>query len=239
LKNTDNNIEPYITVPFTPMRKVIASRMLEATQSIPHFRLVREIDIDNLLKLRKQINKSKNDLNVSINDFVVRASALSLVDNPKVNSQIFENKVHQFSNADIAVVVAVDGGLLTPVIRSANEMSVTEIAAAMRDLTLRAARGKLKMPEISGGTFSISNIGKYSVDQFDAIINSPQVGILAVGSAMEKAVVVDCRIVVRTIMRVSLSLDHRAVDGIDGAIFLDALGKLMEAPELLLELEAA
>ena len=124
-------------------------------------------------------------------------------------------------------------------IRSANEMSVTEIAAAMRDLTLRAARGKLKMPEISGGTFSISNIGKYSVDQFDAIINSPQVGILAVGSAMEKAVVVDCRIVVRTIMRVSLSLDHRAVDGIDGAIFLDALGKLMEAPELLLELEAA
>ena len=239
MKNTDNNIEPYITVPFTPMRKVIASRMLEATQSIPHFRLVREIDIDNLLKLRKQINKSKNDLNVSINDFVVRASALSLVDNPKVNSQIFENKVHQFSNADIAVVVAVDGGLLTPVIRSANEMSVTEIAAAMRDLTLRAARGKLKMPEISGGTFSISNIGKYSVDQFDAIINSPQVGILAVGSAMEKAVVVDGRIVVRTIMRVSLSLDHRAVDGIDGAIFLDALGKLMEAPELLLELEAA
>ena len=239
MKNADSHIESYITVPFTPMRKVIASRMLEATQSIPHFRLVREIDIDNLLKLRKQINKSQNDLNVSINDFVVRASALALVDNPKVNSQIFENKVHQFSNADIAVVVAVDGGLLTPVIRSANEMSVTEISAAMRELTLRAARGKLKMPEISGGTFSISNIGKYSVDQFDAIINSPQVGILAVGSAMEKAVVVDGRIVVRTIMRVSLSLDHRAVDGIDGAIFLDALGKLMEAPELLLELEAA
>lgn len=239
MKNIDSQVEPYTTVSFTPMRKVIASRMLEATHTIPHFRVVREIQIDNLLKLRKQINNSANDLNISINDFMIRAIALALMDNPKVNSQIFENHVHQFSRADIAVVVAVKGGLLTPVIRSANEKSVMEIAAAMRDLTFRAVCGKLKMHEITGGSFSLSNIGKYSVDQFDAIINPPQVAILAVGSAMEKPVVVDGEIAVRTIMRVSLSLDHRLLDGVDGAVFLDGLCQLMEAPELLLEMEDA
>lgn len=237
--NNDQLDSAYIAVPFSPMRQVIATRMVEASQSIPHFRIVKEIEIDELLALRREVNKDSADIKISINDFIIKACASALIDNPKINAQIFDNQVHQFSQADISVIVAVKGGLLTPVIRNVNQKSIAEISVCMRDLALRAARGKLKMPEITGGSFSISNIGKYSVDQFDAIINPPQVAILAVGSAMKKAVVRDDRIVVRNVMRVSLSLDHRAVDGVDGAIFLECLCKLMEAPALLLDMEAA
>ena len=239
LKKCDSSIELVNEVPFSPMRQVIASRMVEAAQSIPHFRVVREIEVDSLLKLCREINKHSENRRVSINDFIVKACAQALIKNPKVNCHVFDNSVHQFSQADISVVVAVEGGLLTPVIRHADGMSITEISKAIRELTIRAARGKLKMSEITGGSFSISNIGKHSVDQFDAIINPPQAAILAVGSAMDKAVVKEGRVVIRTIIRVSLSLDHRAVDGVDGAVFLDSLSQLLENPELLMEKEVA
>ena len=224
----------YTAVPLTPLRKIIAARMTEAKQSIPHYRVSADIDMDNLLALRQQMNTGNPEQKLSVNDFVIKACAMALMQWPAINSQFMGDETHQYTDADISVVVAVDGGLSTPVLRQANQKSLHSIAAEVKTLADRAAKGQLKMAEISGGSFSISNLGAYGVDQFDAIINPPQVAILAVSAAKQQAVVKGGVVRIKSIMRVGLSLDHRAVDGAIGAGFLEALRTLLESPEPLL-----
>jgi len=224
----------YNSVPLTPLRKVIGTRMTAAKQNIPHFRVIADIEMDALLALRNKFNDDNTDQKVSNNDFLIKACGSALLEWPGINSQLVDNELRQNTQADISVVVAVDGGLSTPVVWDAGNKTVQAIAVDVKDLAKRAALGQLKMAEISGGSFSISNLGASNVDQFDAIINPPQVAILAISTAKPQPVVKDGSVVVKTIMRVSLSLDHRAVDGVMGANFLNTLKGIIESPEGLL-----
>ena len=251
IATTEDYPDAYTEMPLTPLRRVIAARMTEAKQRIPHYRVAMDMELDALLSLRHRINDQLNkqgskkhpsaeptipkNTNLSINDFVIKACAMALIEVPALNAQFVDNMIRQFHQADIAIVVAVEGGLSTPIIRSANTKSLTDIAGEVKTLADKAGRGQLKMAEISGGSFSISNLGRYGVDQFDAIINPPQTGILAVGVAKPKVVVKNDALTIATVMRANLSLDHRVVDGADGAKFLMALRRLLESPEALLD----
>jgi pyruvate dehydrogenase E2 component (dihydrolipoamide acetyltransferase) len=224
--------EEYLVRPLSPMRKVIAARMSEASRAIPHFRLGADIEVDALLALRKELRQSQPGASLSVNDLVIKACAQALMDVPEVNVQWADNALHQFASANISVITAVEGGLVTPIVRKAEAKSVWQISAEVSDLTARAARNELKMEQISGGSFSISNLGMYGVDAFDAIINSPQCAILAIGAARSRCVAsrnLEPR--VAAVMRVTLSVDHRAIDGVVGARFLAALKGYTEAPQ--------
>jgi pyruvate dehydrogenase E2 component (dihydrolipoamide acetyltransferase) len=226
--------EGYTVTSLSPMRRAIAARMSESTRTIPHFRLVADFNIDALAAGRRELQAGKPGDPLSLNDLLIKACGQALTDVPDVNVQWAEKELHRFSTADIAVVTAVPGGLTTPVVRDVNRLSVWEIAAKVRELTARAARNELKMDEITGGSFSISNLGMYGVDQFDAIINPPQCAILAVGRAKPTCVALgDARVGVTTVMRVTLSVDHRAIDGVLAAQFLSALRARIEAPSAL------
>ena len=227
---TDN----FKVIPLTPLRKIIAARMTDAKQTIPHYRVGADIEMDALLALRQQFNEEHPNTKVSVNDFIIKACAMALIENPALNIQLIDNEIHQYPQADISVVIAVEGGLSTPVIRHANRKSVQAIAEEVKELTARAQQGSLKMDEILGGTFSVSNLGMYGVDQFDAIINPPQCAILAVGGAKPQAVIREDEIKTARVMRVTLSLDHRAIDGATGAQFLSILRNLLQEPESLL-----
>lgn len=224
----------YTEIPLTPLRKAIAARMTQARLTIPHFRLVANLEIDALLRWRAAINDVDPTKKTSVNDCLVKAVAASLVDNPALNCQITDTAIHRFHSADISVVIALEGGLATPVIRGAEAKSVVEISAEVKDFAERAGRNALKLSEISGGSFSISNLGGYGVEQFDAIINAPQCAILAVGKA-EPRVVAD-RINgtrVATMLTCTLSVDHRAVDGAEASKFLLGLRDVISDPDRL------
>jgi pyruvate dehydrogenase E2 component (dihydrolipoamide acetyltransferase) len=221
----------FTAIPLTPLRKAIATRMLEAQQTIPQYRITADIKLDQLLALRDLKSRDKTRLErVSINDLVIKACGEALVERPELNVVWAEGAIHRYRDVDISVVIAVDGGLVTPVIRRVNLKSVRQITQEMRDFSARAAARKLKMPELLGGTFSVSNLGRYGVDQFDAIINPPQCAILAVGAAKPRAIVENGEIKQANIMKVTLSLDHRAIDGAIGAEFLMALRGQLERP---------
>lgn len=228
-------IEQYQTLALSPLRRIIAGRMVEAKQTIPHYRLSIDIEMDDLLVLRQQMNSETPESKVSVNDFVIKACAMALLAKPEVNIQFVDNEIRQFSQADISVVIAVEGGLSTPLIRNADAKSVREIAAEVKSLSARAAAGKLKMNEILGGSFSISNLGMYGIEQFDAIINPPQGAILAVGTAKLQPVAKNGEMALATVMRVSLSLDHRVIDGSTGAEFLSILRDLFQKSAALSE----
>lgn len=213
----------------SPLRKIIAARMVDAKQNIPHYRITMDIQMDAVLARREQHNTDNPANKLSVNDFVIKACAMALAEFPALNCQFIEQKVHQYRSVDISVVVAVEGGLSTPVVRDAASKTVQQIAADIKALSLKAAQGQLKLSEIEGGTFSISNLGMYGVDQFDAIINTPQCAILAVGAAKPQAVVVDGAITSATVMKASLSLDHRVIDGAVGAQFLARVKKNLES----------
>lgn len=216
------------------MRKAIAARMTEAKQSIPHYRLGAEIELDALLALRKQLLEQNPQRKASLNDFFVKASAQALMATPAVNVQWAEKEIHQYASADISVVTAVEGGLSTPIVRNAESKTVWEIAEEVKQLAARAAKNALKIGEILGGTFSISNLGMYGVEQFDAVINPPQCAMLAIGAAKQKVVVTPNRETkIAAVLRVTLSLDHRAIDGATGAVFLSNFRKILEQPESL------
>ena len=183
--------DEYRIIPLTPLRKIIAARMTEAKQTIPHYRISLAIEMDTLLAFRQQFNRNNDGIKISVNDFVIKACANTLVDMPALNCQLVDNHIHQYHQADISIVTAVEGGLSTPLIRNANNKRVEDIAVEVQSLATRAAAGELKMDEIMGGSFSISNLGMYGVDQFDAIINPPQCAILAIGAAKPQAVVKD------------------------------------------------
>ena len=215
-------------IAMTPMRKAIARRLTEAKQTIPHFYLRRRVRADRLLAARDAAGKV-----ASVNDYLVRAVALALREVPAINIQVHGTDIHRLPSADIAIAVATDKGLLTPILRAAETLSLEQIAAATTDLAKRARASKLKQEEIDGGSFSISNLGPFGIEQFDAIINPPQGAILAVGAARPEPIDDDGAIRIVPVLHLSLSCDHRAIDGADGARFLGALAALIEQPERL------
>ncbi len=229
------SLSAYTDITLNNMRKTIAKRLTEAKQTIPHFYLTIDCEIDALLALRAKLNKLPNAAQkLSVNDFIIRGCALSLKEVPEANATFHDAFVRQYEAADIAVAVAIDGGLVTPVIRNANDKSVTALSIEMKNLATRARDGKLKPEEYQGGGFTLSNLGMFGVKHFCAIINPPQASILAVGAGEQRAVVKDGQLAIATIMICTLSVDHRAVDGAIGARFLAAFKNAIENPLILL-----
>ncbi|SDF11311.1 pyruvate dehydrogenase complex dihydrolipoamide acetyltransferase [Thalassobaculum litoreum] len=224
----------YKEIPNTNMRKVIAKRLTESKQFAPHFYLTVDCEIDDLLKVRKDLNAKSDKYKLSVNDLVIRASAIALKQVPAANATWTEKAIRIYDQVDISVAVAIEGGLITPVIRDAGSKGLIEISAAMKDLAGRAREGKLSPEDYQGGTFSISNLGMFGIKDFAAVINPPQGAILAVGAGEQRPVVKDGALAVATVMSCTLSVDHRVVDGAVGAEFLAAFKKLIEDPLTML-----
>ncbi|MER7796249.1 pyruvate dehydrogenase complex dihydrolipoamide acetyltransferase [Microbacterium sp. NPDC096154] len=223
----------YDDVPHTGMRRAIARRLAESKATVPHFYVTADCRVDRLLALRAELKEA--GVAVSVNDLVVRAVALALREVPEANAIWTDDAVRRFRRVDVAVAVAVPGGLLTPVVRDADRIPLPELSASISDLAARARDGRLKQRELEGGSFSVSNLGMYGVRDFAAIINPPHAGILAVGAAEPRAVVDDDgRLVAAQVMTVTLSADHRVVDGAVGAQWLAAFRRLVEIPLSLL-----
>ena len=229
-----NDIEAYEAVPNTSMRKAIARRLTESKQTAPHFYMTIDCEIDALLETRTQLNEKIESGKISVNDFVIKASALAMRQVPSANASWTEEETRIHKNVDISIAVAIDGGLITPIVKNADNKGLQTISGEMRDLAERARNGKLSPEEFQGGTFSISNLGMYGVKEFSAVINPPQGAILAVGAGEKRAVVRDNALAIATIMTCTLSVDHRVVDGAVGAEFLSALKKLVEDPLTML-----
>ena len=222
-------------VKLSTMRKVIAQRMSESKSEVPHFYLTMDCELDELLKIRKSLNEAQEDVKISVNDFVIRACAMALMDVPAANvAYEGDGEMRQFHTADISVAVAIPGGLITPIVRSAEKKGFKQISADMKDLATRARDGKLAPEEYQGGSFSVSNLGMFGVKQFDAVINPPQACILAVGAGEQRPVVKNGEIVPATVMSTTLSVDHRVVDGAIGAELLAAIKRYVENPALML-----
>ncbi len=223
--------QPYTEEENSNVRKVIARRLLEAKQSIPHFYLTIDCVIDDLLDLRKSLNSREGaDYKLSVNDFIIKASALAMRKVPMVNATWTDEAIRLYDNVDVSVAVATDGGLITPIIRNADQKGLSSISNEMKELAGRARDNKLKPEEFQGGGFSISNLGMYGIKEFSAIINPPQSAILAVGAGEQRPVVKDGALTVATVMSCTLSCDHRVVDGAVGAEFLAAFKPLIEDP---------
>lgn len=217
------------------MRQVIASRLAESIGPIPTFYLTVEIEMDAALEFRKQINASvKEDEKVSVNDVIVKVAAQALTKHAWANSSYRDKTVRFYEDADIGVAVAVEDGLITPVVRGANRKGIVEISKEIKEMASRAREKKLAPEEYTGATFSISNLGMFGIKEFTAIINPPEAAIFAIGAATPTAVVRDGEIVVRNIMNVTMSCDHRAIDGATGAKFLQTFKQMLENPILML-----
>lgn len=220
----------YDDIPHTGMRRAIARRLTESKSTVPHFYLTAEVRVDELLALRARVNEGR-ETKVSVNDFVVKAVARALRDVPEANAIWTDDATRRFVHADIAVAVSVPSGLLTPVVREADRLSIGELSATIRDLASRAREGRLKQHELEGGSFSVSNLGMYGTQAFSAIINPPHAGILAVGAAAPRPVVdADGQLAVATVMTVTLSADHRVLDGALAAQWLAAFVTAVENP---------
>jgi len=224
----------YEHVPHSNVRKTIARRLSEAKQTVPHFYLTIDCEIDELLRVRKELNGRFENLKISVNDFVIRATALALKQVPAANASWDDSGVLLYAHADVSVAVATPNGLITPIVTKAETKGLATISAEMKDLAGRAREGKLKPEEYQGGTFSVSNLGMFGVKDFAAIINPPQGCILAIGAGQQRAVVKDGALAVATVMSCTLSVDHRVVDGAVGAQFLAAFKKLIEYPAAML-----
>jgi len=216
--------------PHSMMRKVIARRLVESKREAPHFYLTLDCNIDRLLQLRQEINAKREKDKISVNDFVIKASALALKQVPAANASWTESAVRLYQAADVSVAVATPGGLITPIIRSADSKSLSTISVEMKDLAARARESKLKPEEYQGGTFSVSNLGMFGIREFAAVINPPQGAILAVGAGEQRPIVKDNALAIATMMSCTLSVDHRVVDGAIGAEYMAAFKKLIEDP---------
>jgi len=217
------------TIPLTAMRRTIAKRLAESIGPIPHFFLTIEADVTELQKVREQLSDISG-AKLSINDFVVRATALAIHHHPIVNASFTAEAIEQHGNIHVGIAVATPEGLITPVIRDADQKGVDAIAAEVRDLAGRARNRKLKPDEYQGSTITISNLGMFGIEEFTAVINPPNAAILAIGAALEKPVVVNGRIRVREMMRITMSCDHRVIDGAAGAQYLQSLKVYLEQP---------
>lgn len=216
------------------VRQVIAKRLLESKQTVPHFYLNIDCEIDALLSLRKQVNQDAEDYKISVNDFIIKACAKALRDVPAANAAWAGDGIIYYDDVDVSVAVASDQGLITPIVKKADEKTLTAISSDMKDLATRARDGKLAPHEFQGGGFTISNLGMYGIKSFSAIINPPQSCILAVGAGEQRMVVKNGEPAIATVMSVTLSVDHRSVDGAVGAEFLAAFKKYIEAPAKIL-----
>jgi pyruvate dehydrogenase E2 component (dihydrolipoamide acetyltransferase) len=225
---------PYVERPLTAMRRVIARRLTEAKQTIPHIYLTVDCAIDELLRIRKELNGKSDGYRISVNDFVIRAAALALRRVPAANASWSDEAILVWDRVDIAVAVALDDGLITPIVKAADQKGLATIAGETKDLAARARTGKLRLEEFQGGTFSVSNLGMYGIREFAAIINPPHGGILAVGAGEERPVVKNGALGVATVMSCTLACDHRIVDGAVGAEFLAAFKKFVEDPLTML-----
>ncbi len=239
--STDVVLKTYADRPFTEvkldgMRKTIAARLSEAKQTVPHFYLRRDIELDALMAFRAELNAKLEGRGVklSVNDFVIKACALALQQVPGANAVWAGDRVLQFQKSDVAVAVAIEGGLFTPVLRDAEAKSLSALSAEMKDLAKRARDRKLAPHEYQGGSFAISNLGMFGIDNFDAIINPPHAAILAVGAGVQKAIVKNGAVVVGTVMSVTLSVDHRVIDGALGALLVNAIKDNLENPLAML-----
>lgn len=228
----ESQANPFTSGKMSAMRSAIAKRLLESKQTIPHYRIVMDVRIDRLRARREELSRSAGQ-KLTLNDMLVRAAALALVKHPSVNSQFDGEEIRQYAHADIAVAVATDTGLVTPIVRCADVKSLSEIGRMTAELAQKAKSGTLTREDISGGTFTISNLGMFGVTHFDAIINPPQVAILAVGAGSERIVARDGAPTVAWMMTLTLSADHRVVDGAVAAAFLATLAGLVQAPEEL------
>jgi pyruvate dehydrogenase E2 component (dihydrolipoamide acetyltransferase) len=225
--------EDDVVEPLSQMRKAIARRMSESKPGVPHFYLRREIDADALVALREQVNADHAGAKVSFNDFVVRAVALGLRAVPAVNASFLGDRIVRHGRIDVGVAVALPEGLVTPVVRAADGKALLALARETRDLAERARARKLRPDEMQGGTFTVSNLGMLGIDEFAAILNPPEAGILAVGAVRHRAVVRDGAVVAGRTLALTLSCDHRAVDGAIGAAFLAAVADALEHPTRL------
>lgn len=221
---------PYRDEPASEIRKVIAKRLVTSIGPVPHFFLTTEIEMDRAAEMRKGINALDPELKISVNDIVIKVAAAALRQHPEVNASFQGNFIRYYEHADIGVAVAIPDGLITPVVRSADQKPLSEIAAEVRELAERARSRKLKPEEYTGASFSISNLGMFGIDEFTAVINPPEGAILAVGAMSAKPVVRDNEIVIRQMMRVTMSCDHRVIDGATGAKFLQTFKKILENP---------
>ncbi len=230
-KKTSSINEGFIDLPMSSMRKVIAKRLSESKSSIPHFYLSISVILDRLLKLRENLNTNPYaQTKLSINDFIIKACAFTLKQVPSLNATYHDHYIRQYDDVDVSIAVSVPGGLITPIITNANNRSLSDISQTMKDLAKRAKDGDLKPHEYQGGHFSISNLGMFGVEQFQAIINPPQLAILAVGTGYPRHGLSN----METAMNLTLSIDHRALDGTDGAQFLKVLKEVLEHPEIIM-----
>jgi pyruvate dehydrogenase E2 component (dihydrolipoamide acetyltransferase) len=220
----------YRDEPATQIRQTIAKRLVTSLGPVPHFFLTTDIEMDRAAEMRRGINALDPDLKISINDVIIKVTAAALIQHPEVNASFQEKFVRYYEHADIGVAVAIEDGLITPVVRAADQKSLSQIAGEVRELAERARSKRLKAEEYTGATFSISNLGMFGIDEFTAVINPPEGAILAVGAMTPKPVVRDNEIVVREMMRVTMSCDHRVIDGATGAKFLQTFKKILENP---------
>ncbi len=220
----------YQAVKNSTARKTVARRLAESKQTVPHFYLTVECEIDRLLQLRKDLNQRAGDISVSVNDWIIKAVARTLRKVPECNSSWTDDAILLYDRVDVSVAVATDGGLITPIIRDADTKGLATIATEMKDLAARARQGELKPEEYQGGGFTISNLGMFGVQHFGAIINPPQSCILAVGAGEQRPIVKDGALGVATVMSCTLAVDHRSVDGAVGAQFLKAFKRIVEDP---------
>tara|TARA_R110002124_G_scaffold64985_2_gene177701 strand:- start:510362 stop:511657 length:1296 start_codon:yes stop_codon:yes gene_type:complete len=226
---------PYKELPVNNIQKITAKRLVESKQSVPHFYLTMDIQLDTLMAARAELNaKANGAYKLSVNDFIIKASAMALKAYPACNVSWQDTSMHQFMHSDISVAVATPNGLITPIVRAAEDKGLIAISNEVKELAGRAREGKLKPEEFQGGSFSISNLGMFGVSEFSAIINPPQACILAVGAGVDQPVVKNGQIEVANVMKATLSTDHRAVDGAVGAAFLKILKDYLENPVSML-----
>jgi pyruvate dehydrogenase E2 component (dihydrolipoamide acetyltransferase) len=232
--------EPFTDVPLTQIRKTIAKRLAQSLGPIPTFYLTSEVDMERVSEAREALNEPPRRLGdsaprldesrISFNDIIIKATALALRQHPACNAWWQDDRIRYWNEVHLSVAVAVEDGLITPVVRHADQKSLREIAAEVQDLAGRARERRLQPQEYTGGTFSISNLGMFDIDHFTAVINPPETGILAVGSIAPKPVADGDRVIVRRRMRMTMSCDHRVIDGATGAAFLKTLKGMLENP---------
>jgi len=234
IQESEEESQEHEEIALTPMRKVIAERLQFAKSTIPHFYVRMEVDVDALVKLREETKKF--EMNVTVNDFIVKACAIALKRHPGVNASFDQDRdvIIRHSSVDLAIAVTIQGGLITPIVRHSEKKSLLQLSKEVKTLAGRAKEGKLTPEEYQGGSFTISNLGMFGVADFQAIVNPPQAAILAVGAVQEKPIVKNGAIAVGKILNLTLSCDHRAVDGSDAAQFLQTMKQLLENPILFL-----
>lgn len=226
---------PYDDVALTQIRKTIARRLAASLGPVPHFFLTTEVDMERAAEAREALNRELGDQGrVSFNDLIIKATALALTRHRACNAWFQEDHIRYWNEVHIGMAVAIEDGLITPVIRNADRKSLSEIGAEARDLAQRARSRRLKPEEYTGSTFSVSNLGMFDIDQFTAVINPPEAGILAVGSIAQQPVVADGQVVPRRRLRLTMSCDHRVIDGATGAAFLKTLKQMLENPLAML-----